>query len=65
MPPSDASTVDDKTKDQKKDAPNGAHLSQEANDPKNQDGKGKQPVETDKVPKATVTKGRVDIFRRI
>ncbi|MBI2811295.1 MAG: hypothetical protein HYX67_10765 [Candidatus Melainabacteria bacterium] len=57
MPPSsDASTVDDKTKDQKKDATDGAHLSQEANDPKNQDGKGKPPVETDKVPKATVTK---------
>lgn len=57
MPPSsDASTVDDKTKDHKKDVPTGSTLSQEANDPKNQGDKGGKPAETDKVPKATVTK---------
>ncbi|MBS1953410.1 MAG: hypothetical protein JST89_04440 [Cyanobacteria bacterium SZAS-4] len=57
MPPStsDASTVDDKVKDKKKDVPNGTTLSQEANDPKNQGEKGGKPAETDKVPKATVT----------
>ncbi len=53
--PSDASAVDDKVKDKKKDVPNGTTLSQEANDPKNQGDKGGKPAETDKVPKATVT----------
>lgn len=57
MPPStDATTVDDKTKDHKKDVPTSTALSQEANDPKNQGDKGGKPTETDQVPKATVTK---------
>lgn len=56
MPPSDATTVDDKTKPPKKDVPDGTALSQEANDPKKQGDKGGKPAaETDKVPKATVT----------
>lgn len=55
MPPSDASTVNDKAKDQKKDSSAGTALSQEANDPKNQ-GDGKKPAQTDQVPKATVTR---------
>ncbi|RTL38775.1 MAG: hypothetical protein EKK48_20260 [Candidatus Melainabacteria bacterium] len=57
MPPSDSSTVNDKTKDKKKDSHDGTNLSQEANDPKNQTGaKGAKPTETDQVPKATVTR---------